>query len=87
LGKKGPTRVSYLLANKYIKKGKNITADMVNKVLAFSDIKITQDMLDKILSRSRIKFSNLNSNTIRSLKFLESIGTVRGKLHVPGVYI
>jgi len=87
LGKKGLMRVSNLLANTYIKEGKNITADKVNKVLAFSDIKITQNMLDKILSRPRIKFSNLDSDTIRSPKFLESIGTIRGKLQVPGVYI
>src|SRR2546427_745305 len=87
LGIKGLMRVSNLLANTYIKEGKNITADKVNKVLAFSDIKITQNMLDKILSRPRIKFSNLDSDTIRSPKFLESIGTIRGKLQVPGVYI
>ena len=35
----------------------------------------------------RIKFSNLDLNTIRSKKFLDSIGTVRGKIQVPGVYI
>lgn len=86
-GKKGPLKVSYLLANKYIKEGENITAEKVNKVLAFSDIKITQDMLDKILSRPRIKFENLDSNTIRSDKFLESIGTVRSKIQIPGIYI
>jgi hypothetical protein len=73
------------LANKYIKEGKHITAIEVNKVLAFSGIKITQNILDGILSKPIIKFSNLDSNTIRSNKFLESIGTVRGKIQVPGV--
>lgn len=87
LGKKGPLIISYLLANKYIKEGKYITATEVNKVLAFSGIKITQNIFDEILSEPRIKFSNLDSNTIRSNKFLESIGTVRGKIQVPGVYI
>jgi Ca2+-binding EF-hand superfamily protein len=87
LGKEGSLKVSYLLANKYIKEGKCITATEVNKVLAFSGIKITQNVLNKMVDVPRIKFSNLDLNTIRSKKFLESIGTVRGKIQVPGVYI
>lgn len=87
LGKKGYLRVSSLLANKYIKESKHITATEVNKVLAFSDIKITQNVLDKILNKPRIKFSNLDANTIRSNTFLDSIGTVRSKIQVPGVYM
>lgn len=78
---------AHLLAIKYINKGKPITAVEVNKVLAFSGIKITQDILDKILSGPRLEFSNLDPNTIRSDKFVQSIGTVRGKIQVPGVYI
>jgi len=77
---------AHLLAIKYINKGKPITAFEVNKVLAFSGIKITQDILEKILSVPRLEFSNLDSNTIRSDKFIQSIGTVRGKITVPGVY-
>ena len=87
LGKKGSLKVSYLLANKYIEEGKCITATEVNKVLAFSGIKITQNVLNKMVDVPRIKFSNLDLNTIRSKKFLDSIGTVRGKIQVPGVYI
>jgi hypothetical protein len=73
---------AHLLAIKYINKGFPITAVEVNKVLAFSGIKITQDILDKILSEPRLEFSNLDPNTIRSDKFLQSIGTVRGKIQV-----
>ena len=65
----------------------HITAVEVNKVLAFSGIKITQDTLDKILSGPRLEFSNLDSDTIRSDNFLQTVGTVRGKIQVPGVYI
>jgi hypothetical protein len=87
LGKKGSLKVSYLLAKKYIEEGKCITATEINKVLAFSGIKITQNVLNKMVDVPRIKFSNLDLNTIRSKKFLESIGTVRSKIQVPGVYI
>jgi hypothetical protein len=75
------------LANKYIKQNKLITAVEINRVMAFSKIKISQSMLDKILKRSRLEFSNLNSDTIKSSYFLKNIGTVRGKIQIPGVYI
>jgi hypothetical protein len=87
LGRKGPLLPAHRLANQYIKEGKLITAGKVNKVLAFADIKITQSKLDKILSEPRLEFSNLDSGTIRSDYFLQNIGTVRGKIQVPGVYI
>jgi len=87
LGRKGPLLPAHRLANQYIKEGKLITVGKVNKVLAFADIKITQSKLDKILSEPRLEFSNLDSGTIRSDYFLQNIGTVRGKIQVPGVYI
>jgi len=87
LGKRGPLVSAHQLAIKYINEGKIITAVEVNKVLAFSGIKISQNMLDEILSRPRLEFENLDSNTIRSDYFLQSIGTVRGKVQLPGIYI
>jgi hypothetical protein len=87
LGRRGPLLPAHRLANQYISKAKRITAVEVDKVLAFADIKITQTKLDEILSRPRLEFSNLDSDTIRSDYFLQNIGTVRGKIQVPGVYI
>jgi group I intron endonuclease len=78
---------AHRLANGYINKGKRITAVEVNKVLAFANIAITQSKLDEILDRARLEFSNLDSGTTRSDYFLQNIGTVRGKIQVPGVYI
>jgi hypothetical protein len=87
LGRRGPLLPAHRLANQYINKAKRITAVEVDKVLAFAEIKITQTKLDEILSRPRLEFSNLDSNTTRSDYFLQNIGTVRGKIQVPGVYI
>jgi hypothetical protein len=75
------------LASKYIKQNKPITAVEVNKVIAFSNIKLNQSMLDKILKRPRLEFSNLDSNTTKTDYFLKNIGTIRGKVQIPGVYI
>lgn len=86
LGKRGPLVSAHKLAKMYINIGKAITVKEVNDVLAFSGISITQAMLDLLLSRPRLEFSNLDSNTVRSDRFMQSIGTVRGKA-VPGVYI
>jgi hypothetical protein len=44
-------------------------------------------LLDEILKRSRLEFSNLDLDTIRSDYFLKNIGTIRGKVQIPGVYI
>ena len=77
---------AYRLAIQYINEGRPITAIEVNKVLAFSGISISQDILNKILSRPRLDFSNLDSSTIKTEKFLQTIGTVRGKVQVPGIY-
>jgi hypothetical protein len=44
-------------------------------------------MLDEILNRPRLEFSNLYSDTIKSEYFIKNIGTVRGKVQIPGVYI
>ena len=78
---------AYRLAIQYINESRPITATEVNKVLALSGISISQDMLNKILSRPRLDFSDLDSSTIKTEKFLQTIGTVRGKVQVPGVYI
>lgn len=87
IGRRGPLLPANRLANQYINKAKLITAEKVNKVLAFADIKITQSKLDEILSGPRLEFSNLDSDTTRSDYFLQNIGTVRGKIQVPGVYV
>jgi len=72
------------LANEYISKGEIITAFKVNKILSFASIKITQYRLDKILTGPRLNMTNLSSNTTKSSYF---IGTVRGNIQIPGVYI
>lgn len=87
MGKSGDLLPVHRLAMQYIKECKQITAEEVNNVLAFSKIKISQSMLDEILKRPRLEFKDLNSDTIRSEYFLKNIGTVRGKVQIPGVYI
>ena len=76
----------YRLVNKYIKKG-NITAADVNRVLKFASIKITQSELDSVLTTPKLEFYNLDRDTILSTEYLQNIGTYRGKIQVPGVYI
>lgn len=74
-------------AEKLMNSGKTIAAQDVNKFLSFANIKITQAKLDKMLSIKRLEFNNLTNNTIRSKYYLDNIGTYRGKIQIPGVYI
>jgi len=83
-GRKGDMSNVNRLANEYISKGEIITAFKVNKILSFASIKITQYRLDKILTGPRLNMTNLSSNTTKSSYF---IGTVRGNIQIPGVYI
>ncbi len=78
--KSGDLLPVHRLAMQYIKECKQITAEEVNNVLAFSKIKISQSMLDEILKRPRLEFKDLNSDTIRSEYLKKNIGTVRGKV-------
>lgn len=55
--------------------------------MSFAGIKITQLKLDQILSGSKLFFSDLTSETIKSTYFFNNIGTMRGNIQVPGVYI
>lgn len=73
------------LASKY-KKG-IVTAREINVLLSSYGIKISDNVLQNILNSPRIKYFNLNSDTIKSKEFINSIGTYRGKIQIPGVYI
>ena len=76
----------FRLANKLIKRG-NISAKDVNKLLNFSIRKIGQDQLDKLINKPRLNFFNLSRDTMKTPEFLQSLGTYRSKIQVPGVYI
>lgn len=86
-GKKGEVLTPYRLASQIRNEGKQITADDINKVLAFAKITITQQKLEELLNIKRLEFTNLDSNTIKSDYFRKTIGTYRGIPQIPGVYI
>lgn len=77
----------YTLAMKYIKNSYLITAFEINNVLAFLNVIISQDILDEILSKPRLEFNDLNVETIKTEKFLSTIGTIRNERCKAGVYI
>jgi len=72
---------------KFINNSYLITAVEVNNVLSFLDVVISQDTLDTILNRPRLIFNDLNTNTIKTEEFLNTIGTIRKERCKAGVYI
>ena len=78
---------SHRIAFKILKENRPITHKDVNKVLSFSGIKINKLELDKMIRKSRLHFNDLNSETIKSEHFIKNVGTYRGKIQIPGVYI
>lgn len=85
--KTGLENSPYTLAMKYIKSNYLITAFEVNNVLAFLNVVIYQDLLDEILSKPRLEFNDLTKDTIKTDKFLNTIGTIRKERCIAGVYI
>ena len=59
----------------------------VNNVLKFINITISQHTLDYNISKPRFEFKNLDVNTIKTTKFLNTIGTIRNERCKVGVYI
>jgi hypothetical protein len=76
-----------LAAEKLADSCKPITAKDINKFLCFAGIRITQAKLELMLKIPRLEFNNLNRDTIKSKYYIENIGTYRGKIQIPGVYI
>lgn len=79
--------VSSRLAEKLANSDKTIEAKDVNRFLAFAGIKITEDKLKDMLNIKRLEFNNLNLHTTKSKNYLDNLGTYRGKIQIPGVYI
>jgi hypothetical protein len=69
-----------------MKKG-NISAKDINRVLTFCKVKITDQMLKNMLAIDRLVFNDLSKDTIKSQEYIQNIGTYRGKIQIPGVYI
>lgn len=84
----------YQIAINTIKNNLPATAAIINDILEASakrtdevSISISQDRLEELLKIPRLEFANLNKETTKSKKFIESIGTVRDEKCVAGVYI
>jgi len=69
-----------------MKKG-NISAKDINRVFTFCKVKITDQMLKNMLAIDRLVFNDLSKYTIKSQEYIQNIGTYRGNIKIPGVYI
>jgi hypothetical protein len=86
LGRSGPNKHSHILASECIKRGKPITANDINKILAYCNIKITEDQLKDILKTPSFVLNHLDED--ENLKILKSkLGLPFWKIQIPGVYI
>ena len=82
-------RTPHILAMDVLKKRSPVTAEVINKILAFLPVKISisQNCLEELLRKPWIEFDDLSPDTIKSEKFLKYIGKVRDEKCNSGVYI
>ena len=86
LGRSGYNKHSHKLANEHLKSGKPVTADIINDILAYCNIRITEIELKYLVKTTGFVLNNLDKDeTMKTLK--ERIGSPSGKIQIPGIYI
>jgi hypothetical protein len=86
LGRSGSNQFSHRLAFEHIKRGKPVSAKIINDILAYCNIKITDEILNDLLNTPRFVLNDLDKDeTIKILK--DKIGSPSAKIQIPGVYI
>ena len=86
LGRCGYNKHSHILANEQLKSGKPVTAEVINDILAYCNIKITENELKYLIKTTGFVLNNLDRNeTLKTLK--EKIGSFSGKIQTPEIYI
>jgi len=86
LGKAGYNKHSHLLAHQQIISGKPVTAEVINNILAYCNIKISENELKLLLKTTGFILNDLSKDEI--IKILRNkIGSPSSKIQIPGIYI
>ena len=86
LGRKGNSVYAHELAKAQINKGKPVTVNVLNKILAFSNMLVSEDTLNSLINMPRIVFTDLHTKETRSL-IEDKLGLPHSKTQLRGVYI
>lgn len=87
LGRTGPNKHAHVLAIELINSGKPVTAENINEILAYCDIKITKQELKSLINTTSFTLTNLNEKSITKEILKDKLGLPNSKQRIPGIYI
>ena len=87
LGRTGPNKHAHVLAIELINSGKPATAENINEILAYCDIKITKQEFKSLINTTSFTLTNLNEKSITKEILKDKLGLPNSKQRIPGIYI
>lgn len=87
MGRTGPNKHAHVLAIELINSGKPATAENINEILAYCDIKTTKQELQSLINTTSFTLTNLNEKSIIKEILKDKIGLPNSKQRIPGIYI
>jgi hypothetical protein len=87
LGRTGTNKHAHVLAIEIINTGKPVTAENINEILAYCNIKITKQELESLISTTSFTLTNLNQKSITKEILKDKLGLPNSKQRIPGIYI
>jgi hypothetical protein len=87
LGRTGPNKHAHVIAVEQINSGETVTADKINEILAYCNIKITEQELKSLINTTGFTLTNLNQKSITKDILKDKLGLPNSKQRIPGIYI
>jgi len=87
LGRTGPNKHAHVIAVEQINSGEIVTAEKINEILAYCNIKITEQELKSLIDTASFTLTNLDQKSITKDVLKDKLGIPNSKQRIPGIYI
>jgi hypothetical protein len=87
LGRAGPNKHAHVIAVEQINSGEIVTAEKINEILAYCNIKITEQELKSLIDTASFTLTNLDQKSITKDVLKDKLGLPNSKQRIPGIYI
>ena len=87
LGRTGPNKHAHVIAVEQINSGEIVTAEKINEILAYCNIKITEQELKSLIDTASFTLTNLDQKSITKDVLKDKLGLPNSKQRIPGIYI
>lgn len=86
LGRTGELKYLHELVSDYLKKGEQVTVEIINKILSYCNITVTEEQFTKLINlpKYRIDMKDIKK---ASKEIIKLVGLPSSKIQVSGVYI